>query len=137
MEEKIDFNEPDKHGQTGLFWACWKGHFQVVKLLVEKSKDLGLDLNKAEKSGMTPFHTACFNQQAKVVHFLMESEEKYGIDLFLVDQNGFTGFGYLTKKDELQDDTVARQPSLTQEDMENGQDQTDSSERYFLYKLNS
>ena len=58
------------------------------------------------------------------------------IQTFLVDQNGSTGFGYLTKKYELQDDTVSREPSLTQEDMEKGQVQTDSNERYFLYKLN-
>ena len=80
LEEKIDFNEPDEHGQTGLFLACWKGHFQVVKFLVEQSQDLGLDLNKANKDGMTPFHTACLNQQAKIVCFLMESEYKYGIN---------------------------------------------------------
>ena len=43
------------------------------------------------------------------------------IQTFLVDQNGSTGFGYLTKKYELQDDTVSREPSLTQEDIENGQ----------------
>ena len=40
LEEKIDFNEPDEHGLTGLFWACWKGHFQVVKLRVKQSQDL-------------------------------------------------------------------------------------------------
>ena len=130
LEEKIDFNEPDKHGQTGLFWACWKGHFHVVKLLVEQSQDLGLDLNKAEKGGMTPFHTACFNQQAKVVHFLMESEDKYGINLSLVDQNGFTGFGYLTKKCDLKSETESPpHPNLTK-DIEGGQE---FNPRYVLF----
>ena len=56
------------------------------------------------------------------------------IQTFLVDQNGSTGFGYLTKKYELQDDTVSREPSLTQEDMEKGQVQTDKMAkwRFFL-----
>ena len=57
LEEKIDFNEPDEHGQTGLFWACWKGHFQVVKLRVKQSQDMRLDLNKANKDGMTHYQS--------------------------------------------------------------------------------
>ena len=120
LEEKIDFNEPDTHGQTGLFWACLKGQFQVVKLLVEQSHDLGLDLNKAEKNGMTPFHTACLNQHAKVVHFLMESEDKYGINLSLLDQNGITGFGYLTEKDA---DEVIKLTSQSNENDQNHEEE--------------
>ena len=63
----------------------------------------------------------------------MESEETYGIDLSLVDQNGFTGFGYLTKKYDLNNETGSLHPSLTQEDIEKGQE---ANQRYFLYQSN-
>ena len=60
----------------------------------------------------------------------MESEDKYGINLSLVDQNGFTGFGYLTKKYDLNNDTEsASHPNLTQ-DIEGGQE---FNPRYVLF----
>merc|ERR1712062_949832 len=67
----IDFNETDQHGQSGFFYACWKGHVQAVKLLVQKSKSLNLDLNKAKRNGATAFHSACNEKHEEIVDYLI------------------------------------------------------------------
>merc|ERR1712062_695361 len=77
----IDFNQTDPHGQSGFYHACWKGHIQAVKLLVQKSKSLNLDLNKAEENGATAFHAACYERHEEIVDYLIDNSEAFGINL--------------------------------------------------------
>ena len=92
IKDKVNFNEGDfKLGQTGFYYACWKGHEAVVQFLLENSKDLGLDLNKAKKNGMTPFHAACFNKHENIVNLILQKASEFGIDIYLKNKDGNTG----------------------------------------------
>ena len=88
----IDFNEADQFGQSGFYHACWEGHVQAVKLLVQKSKSLNLDLNKASEDGMTAFHIACQEENEEIVDYLIANSEEFGINLLAEDEDGDTGY---------------------------------------------
>ena len=94
----IDFNETDPFGQSGFYYACWKGHVQAVKLLVQKSKSLNLDLNKAKRGGMTAFHSACLEKHDAIVEYLIANSEEFGINLSLKTQKGNTGYDLWPEK---------------------------------------
>merc|ERR1712062_775566 len=94
----IDFNETDQYGQSGFFYACWKGHVQAVKLLVQKSKSLNLDLNKAQKNGWTAFHIACQEEHEEIVDYLIDNSEEFGINLLAENENGKTGYDLWPEK---------------------------------------
>ena len=42
----IDFNVVTQHGNTPLHIACWKGQIEIVKVLLENSKEIGIDIAK-------------------------------------------------------------------------------------------
>merc|ERR1712026_187281 len=91
IKEKVNVNESNEHGETGFYFACLKGHDQVVKFLLENCQSLGLDLNKAKKNGMTGFHAACWKNHDKVVNLLLEKASQCGIDVDVKDNKGNTG----------------------------------------------
>ena len=93
----IDFNQTNPNGQSGFYHACWKGHIQAVKLLVQKSKSLNLDLNKANNYGSTAFHAACYEKHEEIVDFLIANSEEFGINL-LAEFNGLTGYDLWPEK---------------------------------------
>lgn len=68
--EKEHVNVNDKYfGWSPLQMAATKGHFEVVKYLVEH----GADLNYAHPmTKMTPFHLAAFDGHEKIVKYLAE-----------------------------------------------------------------
>ena len=94
----IDINETDEFGQSGFYYACWKGHVQAVKLLVQKSKSLNLDLNKANVNGTTAFHTACYEKHEEIVNYLIANSEEFGINLLAKDKWGYTGYDLWPEK---------------------------------------
>ncbi len=57
----------DKEGLTALSWACLKGHFPLVRGLVER----GAVTAHADKSGRTPLDLASFYGDAEVVGFVI------------------------------------------------------------------
>ena len=68
---KEDVSKMDKandHGATPLFFACFYGHLDIVRLLVEK----GADKDKAPDHGATPLFVACQNGHLDVVQVLVE-----------------------------------------------------------------
>ena len=96
----IDFNQTDDKGRSGFYHACYEGHFQVVKLLVQKSKSLNLDLNKADEDGLTAFHTACYAEHYDIVDFIIANSEEFGINLLAEDDNGETGYDLWPEKSQ-------------------------------------
>ena len=89
----IDFNAKDTSGLTALIFACYNGHSDVVKIIMESSISLGIDLNAQEiVSGNTAFNAACERGYSDVVKIFMKNAAILNIDLSAKNFKGFTGF---------------------------------------------
>jgi ankyrin repeat protein len=53
---------------TPLHTAAWKGHEEVVRLLLEA----GCDKDNPNINGITPLHEATWKGHERVVHLLLE-----------------------------------------------------------------
>ncbi len=61
--EKL-INKPDKHGQSSLYLAAWKGHAKMVAFLLNLKET---DINMANEKGMTSLLIACDGGHLEVV----------------------------------------------------------------------
>ena len=59
QDSRIDVNKGDRHGWTGLMYACCYGHGDIVSLLLQASRT---DVNKGNIDGKTGFLYACENR---------------------------------------------------------------------------
>lgn len=58
---------------TPLHLACQEGHYDIVKKILEKTKQhLSRLLKEEDNEGNWPFHHACFNGNLKVVDKLIQ-----------------------------------------------------------------
>ncbi|XP_071162567.1 ankyrin repeat and SOCS box protein 2-like [Mytilus edulis] len=71
-----------KNDGTALFWACCRGFFDILHILVIQ----GASLNSKTAWGATPIHAACDNNQPEIVRLLI----KYGCDLNEKTESGDT-----------------------------------------------
>ena len=51
---KLSHDEADEHGRTPLWKACYEGHVDAARLLLEK----GAEVDKANEWGGTPLYAA-------------------------------------------------------------------------------
>ena len=113
LQGGVDINAMDDHGWTALHRAAGSGHEAVVRLLLEKSAELGsketkygwtplssaagetvvllllengAELESKDNSGQTPLSWAAVNEQVAVVQLLI----KKGAELESKDNNGQT-----------------------------------------------
>ena len=83
-----DLNKADKDEKTPLYFACFKGHTDIVEALIAERPDGKIvDLNKANNNGATPLLAACANGHTDVVKALIEKKE---VNLNLVNKEGLT-----------------------------------------------
>ncbi|XP_014259786.1 palmitoyltransferase akr1 isoform X2 [Cimex lectularius] len=73
----------DINGDSALHWAAYKGHPDLIKLLMYS----GIDLQKVDNFGSTPLHLACLSGNVDCVKILCEKSK---IDLEPRDKNGKT-----------------------------------------------
>lgn len=73
----------DINGDTALHWAAYKGHAELIKLLMYS----GVDLQKPDYFGSTPLHLACLSGNVSCVRILCEKSK---IELEPRDKNGKT-----------------------------------------------
>ena len=67
------FTCPENSSNESIFHlACGnrRGNLETVKLLFERSKEIGLDLNKPNNWGRTAFHYACKIGNMEIVKFM-------------------------------------------------------------------
>jgi ankyrin repeat protein len=69
VEKGADVKAAANYGNTPLHWAAEKGHWDVVKYLVEEK---GADVKAADILGRTPLHRAAENGHLDVVKYLVE-----------------------------------------------------------------
>ena len=89
--EESGLNIKDQRGQTPLMAACFFGHKDVVKLLLDHSKRI--ELNSKNKFGKTAFTLACKNGHKSVVKLLLDHTER-NIDLNARCISGMTALMY-------------------------------------------
>lgn len=73
----------DINGDTALHWAAYKGHAELIRLLIHS----GMDLEKPDYFGSTPLHLACLSGNISCVRILCEKSK---IGLEPRDKNGKT-----------------------------------------------
>ena len=81
-EDMSKMNGTDDDGTTPLWIACWEGHLDVSRLLVEK----GADMDKATVGGFTPLYMACHDGHLEVARLLVEK----GADIDKANRRGGT-----------------------------------------------
>jgi ankyrin repeat protein len=81
----------DKDGSTPLHCAAWKGHYEIVKFLLEAGADANAH-NGNEHWGTTPLHAAAHANQANIAELLIE----YGAEPNAHDLNGKTPMHHTT-----------------------------------------
>jgi GA-binding protein transcription factor beta len=81
----------DTDGSTPLHCATWKGHLNVVSLLLDAGAEVNLH-NQNEHWGTTPLHAAAHANQAAIAELLI----KHGADLNAKDMNAKTAMHHTT-----------------------------------------
>ena len=81
----------DTDGSTPLHCAAWKGHLEIVALLLEAGADVTAQ-NRNEHWGTTPLHAAAHSNQAGIVQLLIE----HGAEVNARDLNGKTPMHHTT-----------------------------------------
>lgn len=69
QSRSIDFDAPDKHGNTALLQACYAQNMDVIKTLIS----LGVDINKPNALGMTPLMYAIYLHQEQMIQALLQA----------------------------------------------------------------
>ena len=77
----VHFRDADQ--STALHYAVWKGHSELVSLLLESGADVNAH-NANDHWGTTPLHAAAHSNNSALVKLLAEK----GADLNAVDMNG-------------------------------------------------
>ena len=84
-------NARDTDNSTPLHCACWKGHQEVVALLLKAGADANAQ-NNNDHWGTTPLHAAAHANQAAIAQLLIDG----GADVNAKDMNGKTPLFHTT-----------------------------------------
>ena len=78
-DARIDVTKANNEGMTPFYSACYRGHINIVKLLLENSDQI--DVNKPNKSNETPLDVAYMNKHNEIVKLLLAN------DRIIIDSN--------------------------------------------------
>ena len=81
----------DTDGSTPLHCATWKGHVDVVALLLKSGADVNA-VNENEHWGTTPLHAAAHANQVAIAKLLLD----YGANVKAKDKEGRTPMFHTT-----------------------------------------
>lgn len=100
LDPEVDLNWKDRFGWAPLFYACDRGHVEIVHFLLDfkdnnnhkedqnqNQNERRVDFNLANHSGWTPFWMACYKNHAKVIEMLLADER---IDVNMSSYDGLS-----------------------------------------------
>lgn len=90
-QDKSLINARDKDGSTPLHCAVWKGHQQVVALLLQARADVNAH-NENDHWGTTPLHAAAHANQPAIAQLLIDQ----GANINAKDREGRTPLFHTT-----------------------------------------
>lgn len=85
---KVGINAQDSDGRTALIWAAYKGHENVVKLLLESP---GININLRDRTGYSAIKAAASNGRENVIKLLLTIPE---IDINSLNEALIVAIGY-------------------------------------------
>ena len=77
---------------TAFMYACYGGHADVAKVLMENSTTSNIDLNAKRNDGSTAFIVACWYDKTSIVELMLDKADALQLDLTAKDNAGKTGF---------------------------------------------
>ena len=73
LDRGVDANLPtDGLGRTPLSVACQAGHFDTVRLLLERGAEVDRAMSRGSSRGSTALLAACYNGHVAVARLLLE-----------------------------------------------------------------
>ena len=94
-------NESDQYRPkvTAFLYACHNGRTNIVRFMIEHSKEYNINLDYSNLMGHTPFYRACGRMgNSETVKLFFESAKKYNIGLNHRDNWGLTPFLHLIRE---------------------------------------
>lgn len=82
---------------TAFMYACYGGHADVAKVLMENSTTSSIDLNAKTTGDSTAFIYACYNGKTSIVELMLDKADALQLDLTAKDSDG-TGFQNAQKR---------------------------------------
>ena len=64
---KLEVNSKNKHGRTPLHFASWKGHVDIMALLITAVADI----DATDHYGATPLHMSAIQGNTEAIEFLL------------------------------------------------------------------
>merc|ERR1712137_1029369 len=95
-ELKDDISRTDKWYRTAFHYACMKGHFGIVKLLMDRDD---LDINGQDYQHGTALQYACTKGHIEIVKLLMDRDD---LNINIRDDGGFTAFHFACMKGQIE-----------------------------------
>lgn len=97
----FDLNQRDWRDETPFMVSCYGGHTEIVKLMMNKSKEFSIDLNKGDDSGMTGFKWTSIKGHTTLVNFMINSSKEFdiaSINAMTVERRALCLLAKMTKK---------------------------------------
>ena len=121
---KLSHDEADEHGRTPLWKACYEGHVDAARLLLDKGAEVDRANKYLNKFCVTPLHIACQNGHVEAVRLLLDNgaavdrvdrADKYGVTpLYIAKYQGHSSIVALLEDHLYKADIDATAPVATQ-----------------------